>query len=47
MPLAIYLALDSDVNVAIVLAAILVLTSLTVLLTFKLLSGRGLDVTPE
>ena len=47
MPLAIYIALESDINVAIVLAAILVLTSFTVLLTFKLLSGRSLDVTPE
>jgi molybdate transport system permease protein len=47
MPLAIYIALESDINIAIVLSAILVLTSFTVLLTFKLLSGRSLDVTPE
>ena len=47
MPLAIYTALESDINVAIVLAAILVIASFTVLLTFKLISGRSLDVTPE
>src|SRR5205823_4881949 len=47
LPLAIYTALESDVNVAIVLAAILVLTSFTVLLVFKLVAGRPLDVTPE
>ncbi|MGI8587798.1 MAG: ABC transporter permease [Chloroflexia bacterium] len=47
MPLAIYIALESDTNAAIVLAAILVLISFTVLLTFKLLTGRGLDVLPE
>ncbi len=47
MPLAIYIALESDVNVAIVLAAILVISSFTILLIFKLVSGRSLDVTPE
>jgi molybdate transport system permease protein len=47
MPLAIYLALESDVNVAIILSAILVLSSFTVLLLFKLVSGRSLDVLPE
>jgi molybdate transport system permease protein len=47
MPLAIYTAMESDINAAIVLSAILVVTSFTVLLVFKLLSGRGLDVTPE
>jgi molybdate transport system permease protein len=47
MPLAIYTALESDANVAIILSAILVLASFTVLLTFKLISGRSLDVTPE
>jgi molybdate transport system permease protein len=47
MPLAIYTALESDANVAIVLAAILVIASFTVLLTFKLISGRSLDVTPD
>lgn len=44
MPLAIYTALESDVNIAIVLSAILVLFSFTLLLAFKLLSGRQLDV---
>ncbi|HMA34363.1 MAG TPA: ABC transporter permease [Chloroflexia bacterium] len=47
MPLAIYTALESDVNAAIVLAAILVLTSFTVLLVFKLVSGGRLEVSPE
>lgn len=47
MPLAIYTAMESDINAAIVLSAILVITSFTVLLVFKLLSGRGLDVMPE
>ena len=47
MPLAIYTAMESDINASIVLSAILVVTSFTVLLVFKLLSGRGLDVMPE
>ncbi len=47
MPLAIYTALESDVNAAIVLAALLILTSFTVLLVFKLVSGRSLAVTPD
>lgn len=47
MPLAIYTALESDINAAVVLAVILVVTSFTVLLAFKLLSGRSLDVMPE
>lgn len=47
MPLAIYISLESDINAAIVLSAILVITSFTVLLVFKLLTGRGLDVMPE
>ena len=47
MPLAIYIAMESDTNAAIVLAAILVIASFTVLLVFKLLSGRTLDITPE
>jgi molybdate transport system permease protein len=44
MPLAIYTALETDVNAAIVLAAILVVSSFALLITFKLLSGRQLDV---
>jgi molybdate transport system permease protein len=44
MPLAIYAALESDLNAAIVLSAILVVVSFTLLITFKLLSGRRLDV---
>ena len=44
MPLAIYTTLESDLNAAIVLSAILVVASFTLLLTFKLLSGRQLDV---
>ena len=47
MPLAIYTALESDINAAIVLAAILVLASFTVLILFRVLSGRSLDVMPE
>jgi molybdate transport system permease protein len=47
MPLAIYISLESDINAAIVLSAILVITSFTVLLVFKLLTGRSLDVMPE
>lgn len=44
MPLAIYTALESDINAAIVLAAILVVSSFGILITFKLISGRQLDV---
>lgn len=44
MPLAIYTALESDLNAAIVLSAILVLASFALLITFKLLSGKQLDV---
>jgi len=47
LPLAIYTALESDVNVAIILSALLILTSFTVLLVFKAVSGRALEVTPE
>ncbi len=44
MPLAIYTALESDLNAAIVLSAILVVASFALLITFKVLSGRQLDV---
>jgi molybdate transport system permease protein len=44
MPLAIYTALESDLNAAIVLSSILVVASFALLLTFKLISGRQLDV---
>ena len=44
MPLAIYSAFESDLNAAIVISAILVVVSFTLLITFKLLSGRRLDV---
>ncbi|HYP21873.1 MAG TPA: ABC transporter permease [Chloroflexia bacterium] len=44
MPLAIYTALETDINAAVVLAAILVVSSFALLITFKLLSGRQLDV---
>jgi molybdate transport system permease protein len=44
MPLAIYSALESDLNAAIVLSAILVVASFALLITFKLLSGRRFDV---
>jgi molybdate transport system permease protein len=44
MPLAIYTALETDINAAIVLAGILVVASFALLITFKLLSGRQLDV---
>lgn len=44
MPLAIYTTLESDINAAIVLSVILVVTSFTLLVTFKLLSRRQLDI---
>ncbi len=44
MPLAIYTALESDLNAAIVLSAILVLASFALLITFRLVSGRQLDM---
>ena len=47
MPLAIYTALESDINAAIVISSILVIMSFTVLLVFKLLTGRSVDVLPE
>ena len=43
MPLAIYSALESDLDAAIVLSAILIVASFALLLTFRLLSGRRLD----
>jgi molybdate transport system permease protein len=47
MPLAIYIAMESDTNAAVILSSILVISSFTVLLLFKLLTGKSLDVTPE
>lgn len=47
MPLAIYIAMQSDTNAAVILSSILVLSSFTVLLLFKLLTGKSLEVTPE
>jgi molybdate transport system permease protein len=44
MPLAIYTALESDLNAAIVISSILVVASFALLITFKLLSGKQLDV---
>ncbi|HEX9988223.1 MAG TPA: ABC transporter permease [Chloroflexia bacterium] len=44
MPLAIYTALETDLNAAIVLSTILIVASFALLITFKLLSGRQLDV---
>jgi molybdate transport system permease protein len=44
MPLAIYTALESDLNAAIVLSAILVVASFALLITFKLLSGRQFEI---
>lgn len=44
MPLAIYTALESDLNAAIVLSAILVVASFALLITFRLLSARKIDV---
>jgi molybdate transport system permease protein len=41
MPLAIYSALESDLDAAILLSAILVAASFTLLLAFKALSGRS------
>ncbi|HUS16833.1 MAG TPA: ABC transporter permease [Chloroflexia bacterium] len=43
MPLAIYLALETDLDTTLVLAAILVSTSFVFLLAFKLLTGRTVD----
>jgi len=44
MPLAIYSALESDLDAAIVLSAILIVASFALLITFRLLSGRQLDI---
>lgn len=44
MPLAIYSALESDLNAAIVLSAILIVVSFALLLAFKLLSGRHVEM---
>ncbi len=44
MPLAIYTALESDANAAVVLAGMLVVSSFALLITFKLLSGRQSEV---
>jgi molybdate transport system permease protein len=44
MPLAIYTALESDLNAAIVLSSLLVVASFALLITFKLLSGKPADV---
>ncbi|MEO8287566.1 MAG: ABC transporter permease [Chloroflexota bacterium] len=44
MPLAIYTALESDLNAAIVLSAVLIVFSFALLITFKLLSGKRMDI---
>jgi molybdate transport system permease protein len=44
MPLAIYSALESDLDAAIVLSAILIVASFVLLITFRLLSRRQLDI---
>jgi molybdate transport system permease protein len=44
MPLAIYTALESDVNAAIVISSILVVASFALLITFKLFSSKHVDV---
>jgi molybdate transport system permease protein len=44
MPLAIYTALESDLNAAIVLSALLIVASFALLITFKLLSHKPADV---
>jgi molybdate transport system permease protein len=44
MPLAIYTALESDLNAAITLAALLVVASFVLLIAFRLLSGKRVDV---
>ncbi len=44
MPLAIYTTLESDLDAAIVISGILVVASFGLLITFRLLSGRQLDV---
>lgn len=43
MPLAIYAALEGDLNAAIVLSVLLIVISFTLLIIFKLLSARHLD----
>jgi molybdate transport system permease protein len=44
MPLAIYTALESDLNAAITLAALLVVASFVLLISFRLLSGKRVEV---
>jgi molybdate transport system permease protein len=44
MPLAIYTALESDLNAAITLAALLVVASFVLLAAFRLLSGKRVEV---
>jgi len=44
MPLAIYIALERDINAAIVLSAILVVVSFGLLITFRILSRNRIDV---
>jgi molybdate transport system permease protein len=44
MPLAIYTALESDLNAAITLAALLVVASFVLLIAFRLLSGKRVEV---
>jgi molybdate transport system permease protein len=41
MPLAIYSALESDLNAAIVLSGVLLVASLAILIAFRLLSGKS------
>jgi molybdate transport system permease protein len=47
MPLAIYAALETDLDTTVVLAAILAVGSFTLLLGFRLLSGRRLEALVE
>lgn len=47
MPLAIYTALESDLNAAIILSSILVVASFALLVTFKLVSGKQLDIVAD
>jgi molybdate transport system permease protein len=47
MPLAIYAAMERDLNAALVLAAILVVVSFAVLLSVKALAGTSLGRLPR
>jgi molybdate transport system permease protein len=47
MPLAVYMALNGDLNVALVLSIILVVLSFAVIVAVKILTRRGLIVAKD